>query len=74
MIFSIKYPLSVKIRNLKTWWIILFALLCDFTTSAQHNSGILQQYLLENLENNNSGLNYKKGIQEFYGRIGNQTT
>ncbi|HEY9342159.1 MAG TPA: hypothetical protein VIQ23_11290, partial [Hanamia sp.] len=63
----------MKIRNLKTWWIILFASLCDFTTSAQHNSGILQQYLLENLENNNSGVNYKKGIQEFYGRIHNQT-
>lgn len=63
----------MKIRNFKTGWIFLFAGLCGFASSAQLTSGMLQQYLLENLENNNSGVNYKKGIQEFYGRIHNQT-
>src|SRR5665213_360099 len=72
MISGIKYPASVKIRNFKTGWIFLLAGLCGFTSSAQFTSGILQQYLLENL-NNKPGINYKEGIQEFYDRIHYQT-
>jgi L,D-transpeptidase YcbB len=68
MISSIKYPASVKIRNFKTGWIFLFAGLCGFTSSAQLTSGMLQQFLLENV-NNKPGIYYKEGILEFYDRI-----
>jgi murein L,D-transpeptidase YcbB/YkuD len=72
MIFSIKYPGSVKNRNLKTVSISLFVGLCGFTASAQLSEGMLQQYLLENLENK-TGINYKEGIKEFYEHIHYQT-
>lgn len=72
MIFSIKYLVSVKINHFKTGCIFLFTVLFCFTTSAQFTSGILQKYLLENL-NNQPGIRYKEGIQEFYGRINFQT-
>jgi murein L,D-transpeptidase YcbB/YkuD len=67
MISSIKYPGSVKNRNLKTIWVSFFMGLCGFTASAQLTSGMLQQYLLENLDNK-SGINYKEEIQKFYVR------
>jgi hypothetical protein len=73
MIFRIKYLLSVKIKNLKTWWIIFFVFLCDLTTSAQFTSGVLQQYLLENLKDKRSGIIYRKNIQEFDTLIHYQT-
>ena len=63
----------MKIKNFKTGCIFLFAVLCGFTTSAQLTSGMLQQYLLENLLNNKPGINYEDGIQEFYARIHYQT-
>jgi hypothetical protein len=47
--------------------------LCDLTTSAQFTSGVLQQYLLENLKDKRSGIIYKKNIQEFDTLIHYQT-
>ena len=73
MIFNIKYSISVKIRNFKTGWIFLIVIPLGFSASAQLNSGRLQQYLSENLDKKELGINYQKETRDFYACINYET-
>ena len=63
----------MKIRNFKSGWIFILAILFGFTTSAQLSPGLLQQYLTENIDKKELGVTYQKEIRNFYAGIHYQT-
>lgn len=55
-------------KNFKTFSIVIVTVFFGFTASPQLSSERLQQYLLENLDNE-PGINYKGKIQELYAHM-----
>ena len=72
MIFSKEYPTGVIVRNCKVGGVFLLTILSVFTASAQLSPGLLQQYLLDNLDRKELKINYQKEIRDFYPRINYQ--